>query len=65
MPYKENYPVSRRAGQTTPAADVNKAAQSKPHKEKLEIWNYSRDSAHQDEDSLEASHHLDLLKHKK
>lgn len=38
VPYKENYPVSRRSGQTTPACDAEgkKAAQSKRHKEKIE-----------------------------
>lgn len=37
VPYKENYPVSRRVSQTTPAVGANKAAQSKHYKEKLEI----------------------------
>lgn len=38
VPYKGNYPVSRRISQTTPAAGAaHKAAQSKHYEEKLEI----------------------------
>lgn len=55
--------IKRKLSSVKKSKSNNKAAQSKHYKEKLEIWNYSRDSAHQEEeDSREAPKRWDLLK---